>query len=182
MNILQIGDIVRISDSATEDLLEDVSFTIYKRRANTEKRIANIGQFGCVAKLTRIGLTDNVYAYVVPCQKNFDFWQDRHALIHTEGFFVAQSQVELVQASPLRTRAIPADVDGPLAGFGVPMIASPAPTNVTLHGGHHAPKGSHVSQLYDSGDAIDIEVDSEDGYVGFLRIPYSFLKQSFTTF
>ena len=67
MDILQIGDIVRISDSATEDLLEDVSFTIYKRRANTEKRIANIGQFGCVAKLTRIGLTDDVYAYVVPC-------------------------------------------------------------------------------------------------------------------
>ena len=182
MDMLQIGDVVRISDSATEDLLEDVSFTIYKRRANTEKRIANIGQFGCVAKLTRIGLTDDVYAYVVPCQKNFDFWQDGHTLIHAKGFFIAQSQVELVQASPLRTRAIPADVDGPLAGFRVPMIASPVPTNVTSHGGHHAPKGSHVSQLYDSGDAIDIEVDSEDGYVGFLRIPYSFLKQSFTTF
>ena len=182
MNMLQIGDIVRISDSATEDLLEDVSFTIYKRRENTDRRIANIGQFGCVAKLTRIGFTNDVYAYVVPCRKNFDFWQDRHALIHTEGFFVAQSQVELVQASPLRTRAIPADVDGPLAGFGVPMIASPAPTNLALHGGYYAPKGSHVSQLYDSGNAIDIEVDSEDGYAGFVRIPYSLLKQSFTTF
>lgn len=182
MTILQIGDVVRISDSATEDLLEDMSFTIYKRRENNDRRIANIGQFGCVVGLTRIGLTDNVYAYVVPCRKNFDFLQDKHMLKFLEGFFIAQSQVKLVQASPLRAHAIPADVEGPLASFRVPMITSPFPTNVTLHGGHYAPKGSHVSKLYGGDNVIDVEVDSEDGYVGFLRIPYSFLKQSFTTF
>ena len=125
MDILQIGDIVRIGDSVAEDPLEDVSFVIYNRHINTSKRIANAGQFGCVTGLTRIGLTDDIYVFVVPCQKDFDFLQDRPALRHVEGFFIAQSQVELVCKSSLRTHKIPADIGGPLAGLSVPSIASP---------------------------------------------------------
>lgn len=82
MDILQIGDIVRISDSVAEDPLEDWSFVIYNRHVNTSKRITNAGQFGCVTGLIRIGLTDDIYVFVVPCQKDFDFLQDRHALRH----------------------------------------------------------------------------------------------------
>ena len=37
MDILQIGDIVRISDSVAEDPLEDWSFVIYNRHVNTRR-------------------------------------------------------------------------------------------------------------------------------------------------
>lgn len=182
MDILQIGDIVRISDSVAEDPLEDGSFVIYNRHVNTSKRIANAGQFGCVTGLTRMGLTDDIYVFVVPCQKDFDFLQDRHTLRHTEGFFIAQSQVELVCTSSLRTHKILVDGGGPLASLSVPAIASPVPGGVLLYGGSTAPKGCHVSRVGDYVDTIDIEVDSEDGYVGSWRIPYTSLKPSFTTF
>lgn len=182
MDILQIGDIVRISDSVAEDPLEDWSFVIYNRHVNTSKRIANAGQFGCVTGLIRIGLTDDIYVFVVPCQKDFDFLQDRHALRHVEGFFIAQSQVELVCMSSLRTHKIPVNIGGSLVGLSVPSIASPVPDGVLLYGGSTTPKGCHVSQVGDHVDTIDIEVDSEDGYVGSWRIPYTLLKPSFTTF
>lgn len=122
------------------------------------------------------------YVFVVPCQKDFDFLQDRHALRHVEGFFIAQSQVELVCMSSLRTHKIPVTMGGSLVGLSVPSIASPVPDGVLLYGGGTVPKGCHVSQVGDYVDTIGIEVDSEDGYVGSWRIPYTSLKPSFTTF
>ena len=100
MDILQIGDIVRISDSVAEDPLEDWSFVIYNRHVNTSKRIANAGQFGCVTGRIRIGLTDDIYVFVVPCQKDFDFLQDRHALRHVEGFPMLGDNLDLPFTDP----------------------------------------------------------------------------------
>lgn len=183
MDILQIGDVVRIKPLTEEDSLALDYLPAWCHFASYGRREECVGQYGYVVELTRIGISDVIRTFVVPYDNPTNFLVDRGHVLNKDGFYTVPTQLELIRKSPLRTSILSGDVPKQLERQFVPTVVSPIPEGTKLDDCPRTPRGAYCSRIADGADGFAIEVDTPAGFVGRLCIPYDALIQtSFTTF
>ena len=182
MDILQIGDIVRIKPLTDDDRHALDYLPGWCHFASANKRESRVGQYGYVVELTRMGISNVVRALVVPHDNPINFLTDRGRVLYKDGFYTVQTQLELVRKSPLRESILSGDVPKRLERQPIPTLVSPIPEGTKLDNCPRTPKSAYCSRIADGADGFTIEVDTTAGYVGSLRIPYDALIQPCTTF
>lgn len=182
MDILQIGDIVRIKPLTEEDERALDYLPAWCHFASYGRREECVGQYGYVVELTRIGISNVIRTFVVPYDNPTDFLVDRGHVLNKDGFYTVPTQLELIRKSPLRTSILSGDVPKQLERQPVPTVVSPIPEGTKLDDCPRTPRGAYCSRIADDVEWFTVEVDTPAGYVGSLRIPYAALIQPCTTF